>query len=108
MSLARARTRSAPSSASSSPRTGWAMPEARESGALSTAGTEAGGALIWRSSSPIGPLEERHPGLDRDFDQLRLRRGDRGRQRVPDLVAAARPPGADPVGGGDRGDVQLG
>ena len=52
-------------------------------------------------------LEERHPGRDRDFDQLRLRGGERRRERARDPVAVGRPVGGDAVALGDRGDVEL-
>ena len=47
------------------------------------------------------------PGRDRDFDQLRLRGGERRAERAGDLVAARRPLRLDPVALGDRGDVEL-
>ena len=43
-----------------------------------------------RSAVPSLPLEEGHPRRDRDFDQLRLRGGERGGEGAADLVAVAR------------------
>src|SRR5262249_25898250 len=111
MSPGRARTRSAPSSASSSPRSGCAIPAASESGARSgegslIAGRSASGPRS-RSERRAIALEERHARGDRHFDQLRLRGGERLGEGPGDAVAVARPVGLDAVPLGDRGDIEL-
>src|ERR1044072_9633908 len=101
MSLARTSTRSAPSSASSSPRSGCSVPPASESGARS-------GAAAVISRLLLEELEEGHPGLHRNFDQLGTRRGERFGERVADLVATGCHLGRHPVTAGNGGDVEGG
>ena len=60
-----------------------------------------------RGPCPAIGLEERHAGRDGDFDQLRLRGGERGLQGRGDAVAIGRPVGGDAVALGDGGDVEL-
>src|SRR3954452_11866117 len=109
MSEAQASTRSLPSSPSRSRRNGCGVPVAIQSGARSSEGWGAGGAISRTSgsSSAMSGLEEVHPGLHEDLDEAGFPGAERGRKRFPEVLETLRLMRLHAVAGGDLRRIQL-
>src|SRR3954468_8770126 len=107
-SIGRVSTRSSPSSATRSARSGSGVPLATDAGAASGYGPPSGWPIrVMSGASRSTRLEHRHPGRDAHLDELRPARRDRGAQRLARVVSRGRLDRVDAVGGGELRRLEL-